>query len=367
MRVRLFIISAVLVLAATPAALAFAWAEGGVNGVFTGDVMDCVACHRSELFFPSRQGPHGGYSATTDNCAVCHTVHDAPGGIKLLPADTLKSSCQFCHDGSGGYGVYGTIVARGGSVGASHSIDATSVVPGGDGDTGGNAEVAFGGENGHMSCDDCHSPHDANTVAPFSGERIRFHADERSYTEAGGGSWSTSHLLRQRPTGSEVTATVYGSDWCAGCHKGRRSGSGMPNNHPVDSLATTSAPFYYDRVAIVASDTSFETTYGTMGLLGWPLGEWHNRGFVMPYPRTAQQEGHAPICQQCHQNARSVGAVGTVTHAEVYRYGDGKTDGDPATDTPLYQTFPHEGLNDAFLIEKADDLCTNCHPVTALP
>jgi hypothetical protein len=358
-----------------PASLAYGFAQGGVYDYFTGDPNDCGACHRTDELpshFPTRKGPHGGYNTTTDNCAVCHTIHDAAASsVKLLPSATVKGSCMFCHDGTGGYGVYGTIAARGLSVGASHSIDSTNVVPGGNSDTGGDASVSFRGAGGMMSCNDCHSPHDANTVTPYPGERIRFHQIERAYAVNGGAAWSTSHLLKQKPTGSDTTATVYGSDWCAGCHKGRRSGAGMPMNHPVDSLATTTTPFFYDRVAIVKSDTSLETTFGTMGLLDFPLGTWHNRGFVMPYPRTPQQAGHAPICQQCHQNTRNVGDVGAVTHAEVYRWGDGRTAENAASgfppDNPLFQNFPHETQNPNFLVEIDDDLCTNCHPAAELP
>ena len=53
-----------------------------------------------------------------------------------------------------------------------------------------------------------------------------------------------------------------------------------------------------------------------------------NRGFLMPYPRTAQQDGHAPICQQCHEDSREVGSLSangmtaTAAPAQIAR-GDG--------------------------------------------
>jgi predicted CXXCH cytochrome family protein len=366
-RDRLLIILGIAALLMLPAATTFGWAEGGVYDVQNGrDLGDCSACHGQEFFFANRGGPHGGYTSTTTRCAECHTVHVA-GGPQLLPAATIKDTCNFCHDGTGGGGVYGSIAARGLTVGASHHIDTTNTVPGGDGTTGGNASVAFGGQGGALSCDDCHSPHDANTVQPYSSERIRFHATDRNWLPV----WSSSHLLKQRPTGSDTTATVYGSDWCLGCHKGRRSGTAL-HNHPADSLTTTATPFYFDRVAVVTSDTATNTTVlGTMGLAGFVAGSspgsWQNRGYVMPYPRTAQQQGHAPICQQCHENSRQVGTLGALAHAEVYRFGDGLTSGDAGTDNPLFQNFPHETVNAKMLVETNDDLCLNCHPADKLP
>jgi len=353
------------------AASAYGWAEGDVT--FPGDPMDCASCHAEEFFFETRVGPHGGYTTTSTKCVECHTVHQAPAsGVLLLPYATVSDNCMVCHDGTAGMGVYGAIEARGLTVGASHSIDATNVVPGGDVATGGSATGSFGGVDGYLSCGDCHSPHAASVVATFSGERVRFHASDLNWLP----SWSTDKLLKQLPTGAATSTPVYGSDWCLGCHKGRGNG-GATHNHPVDSLATTAGAFYYDNVAIVKNDTSLETTFGTMGLLGatpgnLPSAIWHNRGYVMPYPRTVEQTGHAPICQQCHEDSRFVGSAGAVLPAQVYRYGDGLTDGDAGTDNPLFQTFPHETQNYRMLVEATttayfDDLCLNCHPIAQLP
>ena len=98
---------------------AFAWLES--DATWTGDSMDCPACHSEAFPFATRSGPHMGYSPTSTKCAICHTVHDAPtGGIKLLPKATVRDNCMVCHDGTAGNGVYGAIAARGLSVGASH-------------------------------------------------------------------------------------------------------------------------------------------------------------------------------------------------------------------------------------------------------
>ena len=361
----LLILGVVFLLAWT--APAFAWKEGGATSDIPG--AECDECHREAWpYFDTKAGPHGNYTTTSNKCDVCHTVHGATSK-NLLPAITITDTCFTCHDGTAGAGVFGSIAARGLVVGASHRIDTTGTIPGGDWATGGSATVSFTGENALMSCGDCHSPHDANTVQPFRGERIRFHSDELSYG-APLKEWRTSKLLRQRPTSAATATAVYGSDWCAGCHQGRFSG-GPTHNHPVDSAITTTTPFHYDNVAVVTSDVSLTTTMGTMGLEGASTPDlyWHNRGFVMPSPRTSDQEGHSPICQQCHEDARDVGEPGSVNPAGVERYGDGRENesGSGSTDTPLFQNFPHEAQNASFLVESGDDLCLNCHTVSSLP
>ncbi len=345
---------------------AYAFKEGGSGSHVQGS--DCAGCHR-EVWppFDTKQGPHGNYLASTDKCDVCHTLHDAASGNSLLPSPVQTTVCYECHDGTGGMGVYGAIRARGLTVGASHSIDATSVIPGADPVSGGSLSFSFSGQGDLLTCIDCHSPHDANTVAAFSGERVRFHETDLQYG-APDKPWKTSKLLRQLPSSATTPASEYGSDWCMACHAGRPSG-GMVQNHPVDSSLETSTPYTYDELPIVTGDTSLETTIGSLGLIGpgTPNLSWHNRGYVMPWPRTDDQAGHYPICQQCHEDTRDVGSLGAVNPAHVYRYGDGrKEDSTTPTDSPLFQNFPHEAQNRRFLVETDDDLCLNCHPTTQL-
>ncbi len=342
---------------------AFAFLED--DATWEGDPVECTACHSEDLPFSTRSGPHEGYTTTSRKCAICHSVHNAPvGGVKLLAKQTMTENCMVCHDGSGGNGVYGAIAARGLAVGSTHRVDVTSTIPGGSALNGADRSATFSGVNETLSCGDCHSPHGADVVDPFSGERVRWHeTDENWLTD-----WSSSKLLRRKPIGSDRSVLEYGSDWCAGCHQGRESGLPSVMNHSVDTSATNADPFTYDNVAIVISDVSSETTLGTLGRLGGlPGAEWHNRGYVMPSPRTADQTGHAPICQQCHEDSRSVGEVGAVEPAHVYRFGDGLTDGDAGTDNPLFQSFPHETQNVKMLVETGDNLCLNCHSQADLP
>jgi predicted CXXCH cytochrome family protein len=342
MRTSYVIAAAVLLGALVCAGPALAFDETG------GGETDCTVCHTyGPPVNQDSTGPHGGYSTTTNKCETCHTIHQAPAGIMLLPGATIRDTCFTCHDGTGGNGVYGAIA----SPQAEHRIDATLTVPGGDPITGGDADYTFTGENSFMSCDDCHSPHNSSTVATFTGDRLRVNAASNS-------AFFSNRLLKKRPNGSLYDIDEYGSDWCGACHKGRLTfGSGI-NNHPVESTATTDY-YHYEGVARVTGFNVSTTETGTVGQT--------NFGYVMPYPRTTDQEDHYPICQQCHEDARSVGDVneGQVDNTEDF---DPRLDGGgPPGGNPLYQNFPHESENAYFLLETEDDLCTNCHPPSQLP
>jgi hypothetical protein len=325
---------------------------------------DCEQCHTSS--FEDGYGPHGFYDGTGDKCRVCHTVHNATGSVKLLPRDTIKASCETCHDGTGGQGVYGALAARGKVPGAMHRIDTTNVIPGGNALTGLEATRTFTGVGGNLSCDDCHSPHNSKVVNAFRGERFRGGLGlvlGYTYPDAG----PSSKLLRRRPSGATTDVAEYGSDWCAACHRGRVFGTGL-HTHPVDSKTNTTTPFDYNHVALLSSGNLTLTT--TMGAMtDGPGSKPTNRGFLMPYPRTAQQRGHYPICQQCHEDARYVGDLSEAgAQAAPFSVTATAFAGQyPLSDNPRFQNFPHEGENPRFLVEYGDDLCTNCHVTTVLP
>lgn len=312
--------------------------------------LTCIDCHGTTAATEAT-GPHGGYLATTNKCVTCHSVHGAvEGSLQLLPASTIKGTCETCHDGSGGHGVYGVIYARTGTQPVSnHSIDATATVPGGDPVTPyGGKDYTFTGEGGCLTCTDCHSPHAASVVAAFVGDRGRSDDDEDPDNAV------TSHrLLKQRPNSVAAIAN-YGSDWCGACHQGRLSGSGIGGNHPVESSADLPAEgetmFHYGLVAR-AGQSPVEGTLGH-----------NNYGYVMPSsPRIAEQVGHNAICQQCHEDSRKVGDVTgqQIDASEVFTIT--QVDGAAAGDNPRFQTFPHESTRSYLLVEEQDDLCTNCH------
>lgn len=330
----------------------------------TGSGRACIECHGEDVdgTGAALSGPHGGYVTTSSKCATCHSVHGAADdGILLLPEATVLATCETCHDGTGGNGVYGVIKARTGLDPASaHSmLDLATSIPGGSAVTGGARSATFSGVFGGLTCTDCHSPHGADVVDAFTGDRSRSATDTAGLGSSSG--FTSSRLLRRRPTSIETTwapVTEYGSDWCGACHAGRLSqhADGPMRNHPVDSVdSTLVAPFIYENVAY---DTD---AYGTLGRT--------NHGYVMPdKPRNPKQVGHAPICQQCHEDARSVGddlvnAPGRIDLAPVSEeFLVSATDGISVGDNPRFQVFPHEAGSAVLLLEQGDDLCTNCHP-----
>lgn len=370
--IRWVVFALVLALVAGASSLAFAFDESGSGYA-------CVVCHVAPSNTTSsgtRWGPHGHYLTTTSRCEACHTIHDAPtDGHKLLPGQTVTDTCLTCHDGTSasGGGVYGAIEARTAdpnAVKASHSIDTTSVVPGGDVATGGSATYAFRGIDGTLTCADCHSPHGTDCVAAFLGERQRSWEFYRDYH--GELTVQTQNRLLKRKPGTTATAVdEYGSDWCAACHAGRPSGIPTVHNHPVETAITQPDPaqrYSYRQLGIidVGPYPTANTVLGPAGINTKPNG--FNRAYLMPYPRVGAQLGHYPICQQCHEDARNVGSLDTTgtlaTPSDaIVTQPDGRVD----TDNPRFQNFPHETTNANLLVETVDDLCMNCHPPAALP
>ncbi|MGB4441316.1 MAG: cytochrome c3 family protein, partial [Coriobacteriia bacterium] len=80
----------------------------------------CQDCHDltdniNEWYGPDNHysGPHGFYSTTSSKCDSCHTVHQAAAdGAVLLPESTSWDTCLTCHDGTGGFGVYGAVMQQ---------------------------------------------------------------------------------------------------------------------------------------------------------------------------------------------------------------------------------------------------------------
>lgn len=358
---RAIVIVALFVLCSLWASPAFAFNEvNNVDVMLFGDAnqlpvrTSCASCHGGNYGggTPDLWGVHGGYIATSAKCVQCHDLHDAPSP-ELLPGATVTATCNVCHDGTGGEGVY-NVIQSATSVAPQglHRTEMTSEVPGGSSLTGGSAAMVFTGEGTTLTCTDCHSPHGNNLVTAFRGDRIR--SDMSSLTPP-----VSAKLLKQKPGGWATAVTEYGSDWCLACHQGRASGLATTHNHPVETGAT----IVYRSLPILSGLGPTSTT--VTGALGGS-----NRGYLMPFPRTTGaggQNGYDPICQQCHEDTRNVGTLsvaGVATaapwqvSAPLWTQPDGTRN---PTDNPRFQTFPHEGLNDGFLVEEYDNLCINCH------
>ncbi|MHB1136118.1 MAG: cytochrome c3 family protein [Coriobacteriia bacterium] len=245
--------------------------------------------------------------------------------------------------------MYATIEAHGGVVAQEHGIETTNIVPGGS-----------NGLDGALSCVDCHSVHAANTVEPFLRDSGRALAPAAFIT--------SDCLLRNDPNGSAPGAyPEYGAKWCASCHDQRHSDSVMTMNHPVESSLT----WGYGDVTSTVLPTSY--SYDS---LDDPVavGIGRTNGTYLMAPVDASGDGRvearrAPMCQQCHEDARTM----TEPFQGDYAHRGDPTDPDfnpyfdPAPINPEFLTFPHQTTNEYFLVETGDDLCMNCHGVAELP
>jgi hypothetical protein len=293
-------------------AFAFAYVyhtDGRESATLTANPIACDDCHglggSTEW---DGGGPHRGFTQYTRKCVLCHAVHDAAAGAPvLLRTVTITDTCETCHDNTGAVGVYSSIQARGASVGSSHSVDATSFVPGGS--------TAL---SSNLGCLSCHSVHSSTDVQPFLRDTGRALASkEYVYSNC---------LLRDDVGGKpDGTYTTYGGAWCASCHD-QRTSSGPTHSHP-----TTEAGAY-------------------------ELGR-DNVGYLM----AAAPDRLAPYCQQCHEDSRDV-ETGFSASMKNYGYSE------PDTPTnPPFVTFPHQTVNASMTVETGDDLCDNCHDYTQLP
>lgn len=143
------------------------------------------------------QNPHGGYSATTDKCKVCHAVHAASTttGAQLLLRSSAAEACVYCHITTAF-----TIKQVYSSTG-----DATQYTD----------DTDFNHSSTHQSpdttyngCTTCHAVHGANTI---------------------GGTLAT-YILRNNPGGAIFPGNTTGAltanattldEFCRDCHDGR--------------------------------------------------------------------------------------------------------------------------------------------------
>lgn len=338
------VLTATLWAACSAVAIGFPRPEAPFN-TFT-----CDQCHATggEDTAWDGSGPHAGYSSVTDKCVVCHSVHQAPAtSVLLLRGPTVSQTCLLCHDGTGsGVGPYHSITAYAGAgaVKADHAYESTAVIPGG-------SEAL----DDVLSCADCHSVHGSNTVTPFVRDSTR------AYVAADTGALVTSDCLLRSDLRGDPAGTYpdYGARWCAACHDQRHSQSTVIN-HPVN---TDYSWGYGDVITHLSLSSLRFPNYDPLNDLAIGMGQT-NAGYIMG-PVAEAGDGAIrtsdrvdPMCQQCHEDARNVESV---FQADAYSPNTA-----PYTN-PAFLTFPHQTTNPTLLVETDDDLCLNCHVVSALP
>jgi hypothetical protein len=168
------------------------------TGSLVGETIATFPYKNGATITPARVQPHGGYSAVTDYCLQCHSVHQAPGaGYSLLARSSVTDTCQTCHSigpvgptGAINPGLPGTEAPTSmraayentAGVKARHTLGATTI-PFGGGQTITESGWSYGGFNpatwdpaaaagagtsgntapsvgdGGLYCGDCHTPH----------------------------------------------------------------------------------------------------------------------------------------------------------------------------------------------------------------
>jgi len=308
-------------------------------------------------------GPHGGFTATTDACANCHRVHTAQFGSNSLLIMDPEALCVSCHDGSGAGtnvedGVYsqagritsgaaanegndGASLFGGGFVNAlmahtwsgaatanpafnavseattsSHGISAVGTVWG----SGANNSV-----NGSMllECTSCHDPHGnsgrTNTGTTNTGWLTNGCDPSKTAANPCTTKVGSYRLLRWQPSGSDGFTTVGASvNWSGGTFPSNTSTTGwtVPDNY-----ATLNTEWY---------------TIGTVS--AFAVGDYsagnganvYNVSVATGRNYTAAAINTAFFCAQCHDRYFNNSRLRNNTDYSAYCYA--------ATTMPVYSS-----------------------------
>jgi predicted CXXCH cytochrome family protein len=229
-------------------------------------------------------GPHGGFTATTDACASCHRIHTAQSGANNLLRVPTTELCLSCHSGTFGAstnvhdGVYttsfgnmteGTNLAplMGGgftnalmstntsgvastSVTSSHTVDSVGTVWGSGSPTGTGSPAGgnYGQTGFTLECTSCHDPHGnagyANTTpttlpagpaVTIAGGLTNACDPTKTNTNPCTVKVASYRLLRWQPQGSNgFSAPATTSNWSGGAFptNGATNGWTVPDTNP---------------------------------------------------------------------------------------------------------------------------------------
>ncbi|MBI5301761.1 MAG: cytochrome c3 family protein [Chloroflexi bacterium] len=300
-------------------------------------------------------GPHGGYTSTTDACAGCHRAHTGVGP-SLLVATTSYALCMTCHgvtSGGAGTDVLDGLWVTGGANtslkgggfafarmdtnldGASTSAATVSQhrvngMTGYTGDTiwGIGALNSGAGTTFTLECHTCHNPHGRSGATNEATYRILRASPKMGAggPTLGGTALTVSDVTTKTYTVSSATRNYYGqnypaasdndadngkiatiSTWCARCHTrihatGAGSGSTNPSGDSIYNYRHRT-----DGSNISSSDANgapacltCHVVHGTSAAMGTYSGAVLRPGGTTAMGSSLLRLDNRGVCQACH-------------------------------------------------------------------
>ena len=198
--------------------------------------------------------PHLGLQTSTDQCKVCHAVHDGSStGFRLLHDSSRATECNYCHGEQGAisdpqFKPYAAMLDGNGNEitpKGMHLIGYTDIPEASQAVKDANSIKTDG-----LSCGNCHSVHDAWTInSPLAGD-LSSKLLKRDPANNGGDvltgitnveSYDAQHPAALGTTGS-INADEIQAAFCGDCHNKNpnwdRGGNERPNSygHPIGSV-----------------------------------------------------------------------------------------------------------------------------------
>jgi len=235
----------------------------------------------------ANNGPHGGYTPTTDACAGCHRAHTAQGP-RLLITNTTFALCMTCHGSAAAGavtnvndGIYevgaGTPLNGGGftnyqgaATTSTHDVSQTVAGAWGNAVNRGVTAPLAGGE--FLNCASCHDPHGSPNYRII---KATINGNATSVSQVDEGAWDYD---------SESWPTNM-SNVCSACHSSYHITSGGSGSDPA-MVATGGYTHRVNMSYVYGSNVNPETTgYG---------------GYFLPLAATGA--GDLVTCNTCHMS-----------------------------------------------------------------
>jgi predicted CXXCH cytochrome family protein len=350
-----------------------------------------------------QQSPHGGFSAATDFCQQCHSVHNAPSDYALLWQNTVTATCNTCHAINGGGGLspvdsnnligdptvngakllMGTTSMRSSydvaSPPVSHTIGKALSPDNIQMMTSGWAYGAFSATTWSgrrtadgLQCTSCHEPHgDFGQLINSPTGVVRTFANELDVNPTGTGS------LTDKQTFAEGTL-FYFNNAIRQLHRDVDATTGTPDTVAWESCIKGTVTAVADAVDTVGATacqylTTTDSEGQTVSLYGYKLltaypnhdytGSVLGGGGGESWGLDSRTHDMARWCGTCHPKEVPSEYSGGTFHN--HPTGCTACHGNPSDGSS--SDFPHTSTFSKFLKSYPDGLCVSCHTAGRLP